>query len=108
MVKIIWHDNATIMLGYHLEYARIEFGESTMKRWKTEIAAFEERVKLFPESYPPESLLKDTPVLYRFRHLMNRRFKLIHYYDESEETIHVVDIWDTRMSPEKLIHRIKG
>ena len=51
MVKIIWHDNATFMLGYHLEYARIEFGESTMKRWKTEIAAFEERVKAVPRNY---------------------------------------------------------
>ena len=107
MVKIIWHDNATFMLGYHLEYARIEFGESTMKRWKTEVAAFEERVRQFPESYPPEALLKDKPVVYRFRHLMNKRFKLIYFYDESESTIHVIDIWDSKMSPETLIKRIR-
>jgi hypothetical protein len=45
--------------------------------------------------------------LYRRRHLMNRRFKLIHYYDEAADTVHVVDIWDVRMNPETLILRIK-
>ena len=38
---------------------------------------------------------------------MNRRFKIIYYYDESEDTVHLVDIWDTRMNPKALIRRIK-
>ncbi len=107
MAKIIWHENVLILLDEHINYAYLEFGKSTALRWKTEIAAFEERVKLFPESYPPEELLANESVLYRRRHLMNRRFKLIHYYDEAADTVHVVDIWDVRMNPETLILRIK-
>ena len=30
---------------------------------------------------------------------MNRRFKIIHYYDESEDTVHIIDIWDTKRNP---------
>lgn len=77
MAKINWHNNAIILLDCYIGNASIEFGKSTAKRWKTEIAAFEERVRFFPESYTPEELLRDKPILYRRRHLMNRRFKLI-------------------------------
>lgn len=107
MVKIKWHDNALRLLDEHIKYASIEFGKSTALRWKREIKAFEERVNIFPESYPPEELLKDESITYRYRHLMNRRFKLIHHYDEAENTVHVMDIWDTKMNPKTLIRRIK-
>ena len=35
------------------------------------------------------------------------RFKIIYYYDELEDIIHLIDIWDTRMDPKALIRRIK-
>ena len=38
---------------------------------------------------------------------MKRRFKVIYYYDEKEDVVHLIDIWDTRMSPSALIRRIK-
>ena len=38
---------------------------------------------------------------------MNRRFKIIYYYDEADNTVHVIDIWDTRRNPSALIRRIK-
>lgn len=38
---------------------------------------------------------------------MNRRFKLIYYYDEAEDVVHVIDIWDTKMNPKALIRRIR-
>ena len=107
MAKIKWHDNAIILLDYYIGYASSEYGKSTAKRWKTEIAAFEKRVMVFPESYTPEELLKDKSIMYRRRHLMNRRFKLIHYYDASEDTVHIIDIWDTRMDPNTLVNKIK-
>ncbi len=37
---------------------------------------------------------------------MNRRFKFIYYYDEVEDIVHIIDIWDTRMNPKALIKRI--
>ena len=39
--------------------------------------------------------------------MMNRRFKIIYYYDEVEDLVHIVDIWDTRMNPQTLAKRIK-
>ncbi|MBR6841757.1 MAG: hypothetical protein IKM77_05590 [Prevotella sp.] len=107
MAKIKWHDLASMMLDYHVGYASLEYGKSTAMRWKTEVAAIEDTVSRYPEAYPPEELLKDKPVLYRRRTLMNRRFKLIYYYDEAEDTVHFMDIWDSRMKPETLIKRIK-
>ena len=38
---------------------------------------------------------------------MNRRFKFVYYYNETEETVHKVNIWDTRMNPKALIKRIR-
>ena len=38
---------------------------------------------------------------------MNRRFKIIFYYDEVEDIVHLIDIWDTRMDPKVLVRRIK-
>ena len=41
MAKIIWHDEAIMLLESHISYALEEFGESTAMKWKKEIAAFE-------------------------------------------------------------------
>ena len=38
---------------------------------------------------------------------MHNRFKIIYYYDETEDIIHIVDIWDTRMNPQTLVKRIR-
>ena len=107
MAQIIWHKQAIKELARHLEYASKEFGKATVLRWKREIADFEENVRKYPNLYTPEQLLTDKPVLYRRRHLMKQRFKLIYYYVEDCDTVHVVDIWDTRMSPKALVLRIK-
>ena len=107
MAKIIWHYQASLTLASHLEYAEQEFGKTTMLRWKKEIKAFEERLSVFPKSYPIETLLDYKPVLYRSHHLMKRRFKIIYYFEESEDTVHIVDIWDIRMNPESLVLRIR-
>ena len=95
------------VLDYYIGSAGIEFGRSTAMKWAEEIATFEYRVKLHPTSYTPESLLADRAVVYRRCHVMKRRFKVIYYYDEKEDVVHLIDIWDTRMSPSALIRRIK-
>ena len=38
---------------------------------------------------------------------MNTRFKLIFFYDEVENTVHLVDIWDTKRNPKTLIKGFK-
>lgn len=36
-----------------------------------------------------------------------QRFKIVYYYAKSSDIVHVVDIWDMRMSPENLKQRIR-
>ena len=38
---------------------------------------------------------------------MHRRFKIIYFYDEANDVVTIMDIWDTRMNPQALIRRIK-
>ena len=107
MVKIIWEESALAVLLEYIENARLEFGDSTVKRWQKERKAIEWRLEHYPTSYPPDELLLERPALYRHCHLMHRRFKIIYYYDEVEKAVHIIDIWDTRMNPNALIRRIK-
>lgn len=107
MAKVIWEDGAlSVLLGY-IENARFEYGGSTVKRWQKERKNIEWRLARYPVSYPPEELLHKRSVLYRRCHMMSRRFKVIYYYDEKEDVVHLIDIWDIRMSPSALIRRIK-
>ena len=31
-----------------------------------------------------------------------RNFKLVYYYDESLDVVHIVDIWDMRQNPKRI------
>ena len=107
MAKIDWSDEAKQAFKSYVKNARIEFGEKTAKRWISERKDIEWRLERFPESYPLEELLSGRFLLYRRCHLMSKRFKFIYYYDEIEDTVHIVRIWDTRMNDKALIRSIK-
>lgn len=38
---------------------------------------------------------------------MRRRFKIIYFYDEQEDIVHIIDIWDTLNDPKALVRKIK-
>lgn len=107
MAKIIWERKAKTEFLAYVENAAIEFGASTANRWQTERKEIEWRLERYPTSYTPEVMLKRKAHFYRSCHLMNRRFKVIYYYDESDDVVHLVDIWDTKMNPKALVRRIK-
>ena len=107
MVKIVWTKRFLWLMDYYIGNASIEYGSSTAKKWAEEIAAFEHRLQLHPTSYTPERLLVEKDKLYRGCHIMNRRFKLIYYYDEVKDIAHLVDIWNTKSNPKALVRRIK-
>jgi len=106
MVKVIWQKRASKELDEHIAYASTEFGKKTAKRWITEIAHVEKSIALMPMSYTPEPLLAGKRHVYRYCHLMNRRFKLIYCYSPSSNTVRIADIWDVRINPETLKRRI--
>ena len=107
MAKIEWHENAKKLFRDYVENANSEFGMSTGRRWLKERLDIEWRLERYPVSYPPEELLQKEDALFRRCHLMNHRFKLIYFYDEVEDTVHIMDIWDTKANPKAMIKRIK-
>lgn len=107
MAKIIWHNKAKQLFSEYVDNAIIEFGKSTGRRWLKERKDIVWRLERYPTSYSPECLLRDKETLFRSCHLMNRRFKIVYYYDEAEDTVHIMDIWDSKMNPKALVRRIK-
>lgn len=107
MAAIEWKPVTWQLYNDYLEDARIAYGEKTAQRWENEIVHIYDRLKKHPISYTQEELLRGRKPIYRRCLIMSRRFKIIYYYDESEDVVHIVDIWDTRMNPKALIKRIK-
>ena len=107
MATIIWQNTAKQQLIENIKYALLEFGERTACRWETDVRAVEWRLQRYPVSYPPEPLLISREKAYRFCHVMQRRFKIIYFYDTIRDEVVIMDIWDTRMNPLTLIRRIK-
>ena len=107
MAVIEWRPETWRLYNDYLEHARVEFGEKTARRWEDEIVHIYERLKQHPTSYSKVEMLQGRTLLYRGCLIMNRRFKIIYYYDEVEDSVHIIDIWDTRMNPTSLIRRVK-
>lgn len=69
------------------------------------MASIDNCLRQYPESYTLEPLLRGREHLYRGCHIM-QRFKIIYYYEISTDTVHIVDLWDTRQNPETLKWRV--
>lgn len=106
MAKVKWTLKADRLFDKYVFNAFLEYGRKTSQEWMQERIAFADRVKKHPESYTPESLLYDRKRLYRSCQIKGR-FKIIHYYAKSSDTVHIVDIWDMFMSPDNLRQRMK-
>lgn len=106
MAVVKWRKQTWELFNNYVEYARFEYGEKTARKWLTEVSLLYERLQKHPLAYTIEPLLADNRHQYRSCRIM-RRFKLIYYYAANSDSVHIRDIWDTRMSPETLKRRIK-
>ena len=64
-----------------------------------------ESIRKFPESGSLEPLAYGLTPTYRFFYI-SKYLKVIYYIDNKEKSINVADIWDARMSPQKLRRRL--
>lgn len=83
----------------------MEFGVTIANKTDRKIEEIEDGLALWPKIGFPEPLLKGAPHFYRARHI-NKRYKLIYWYDEEVDTVYIEDIWDTRRKPENLTKRL--
>ena len=105
MATIRWNKKSRLLFRDYIAYAQIEFGEETASRWYKQKVKIEERLRKHPESYSPEPLIVKGHI-YRSAIIM-KRFKIVHFYISSSDTVRIVDIWDMRMNPETLRKRIQ-
>lgn len=106
MAQVKWQKRAEKELYRLLVKGFLEYGETTANRFAVKVAKLNADLEKFPETGFPEPLLKDRKKLYRARHI-HKRFKLIYYYSESTDMVHVADIWDTKREPGLLAKRIR-
>jgi hypothetical protein len=107
MAVIDWDKDAWQLYNDYLENAKIAYGTKTARRWERELLIIYDRLKQYPVAYPIEELLQDKRLVYRYCHMMNRRFKLIYFYDKIDDVVTIMDIWDIRMDPKTLTKRIR-
>ena len=105
MATIKWNKKARREFVGHINYARQEYGVATAFRWFEQKNEIEERIRKYPESYPLEYMLRNKRRKYR-RAILMKNFKIVYVYYPSSDTVRIVDIWDMRMSPERLKKRI--
>ena len=107
MATVIWVKRAHDMKDWLYLNGCLEFGTTVANKTAQTIQDIEKDLERWPTSGFPEPLLKEAPLFYRSRHI-NKRFKIIYRYDESNDTVVIEDIWDTRRSPEFLTKRVKN
>lgn len=106
MAQIKWQKRAEKELYRYLVKGFLEYGETTANNFAAKVAKLNADLAKYPETGFPEPLLKEKKKFYRARHI-NKRFKLVYYYSEVTDIVHVVDIWDTKREPQTLANRIK-
>ena len=92
MAQVKWQKRAEKELYHFLVKGFQEYGETIANRFADKVAKLNAELEKFPETGFPEPLLKDRKKLYRARHI-HKHFKLIYYYSEATDTVHVADIW---------------
>jgi plasmid stabilization system protein ParE len=100
-MAIDWSPVAKFQLQENLRYARLTFGLKTAQRWAESVERIEQRLRQAPESFPLEPLLLTNPRHYRGASIM-KHFRIVYYCDKSRGIVHIMRIWDSRMSPQKL------
>ena len=83
-----------------VDYALLEFGRKTAKKWIDSLIGIKHQLRLMPESYP------FVPELQKWRKyrgaIIMKNFKIIYFYNEEKDIIWLVDLWDLRQAPSKL------
>ena len=87
-------------------YTLAEFGATSVKRFNKELDDIKHRLILHPLSSPREPLLKRFHRPYHSA-IIKENWKIIYRYDEANDLVIFVDLWDMRRSPRYLIRQFK-
>jgi plasmid stabilization system protein ParE len=106
MAEVIWNKQAEHEWRQKLLYGLSEFGQTTAIKFVQRTNYVIGIIRKHPKIGTPEAFLQGRKKVYRQFHLLGP-LKIVYYYIESSDTIRIVDVWDTRREPSKLIKRIR-
>ena len=106
MATVVWTTKAREARKNLYVHGVINFGMHTAMKTAQKIRLIAERLEWFPEMGYIEPLLEGITPTYRACYI-NKRFKIIYWYDKKNDKAVIEDIWDTRRSPKKLINSMK-
>ena len=105
MAAIIWTDKASKARQSLYVNGVLKFGPITASKMARKIESIADKLERFPELGYREPLLQGCIPIYRTIHI-NKRFKIIYWYDEVNDMVVIEDIWDMWRSPQNLEKRI--
>lgn len=106
MASIKTSDKFETILQDTLDYGFVEFGQTASIRFYQEYKKVQKRLAAHPLSSPKEPLLKRFPRSYRSAIFM-KNWKIIYRYDQDNDRVVFVDLWDMRRHPKTLIRQFK-
>lgn len=83
----------------------IQFGSFTAQKTAKRIETIADKLERFPELGYREPLLEGLIPIYRACQI-NKRFKIIYWYNNDNNEVIIEDIWDVHRAPQNLINRI--
>ena len=106
MATVVWTDKTKLARRKLYVEGVVNFGIATALKIAHRIESITGELECFPESGYQEPLLMGQGFIYRARHI-NRRFKIIYWFNKADNMVVIEDIWDTRRAPQNLIAGMK-
>lgn len=105
MATVIWTRKAqTAKRQLYLD-GQLKFGARVAKKTAQIIEKIQKNLELFPFMGFREPILEERSPIFRAC-LINKRYKIIYWYNEVNDMVVIEDIWDTRRAPQNLKKRI--
>lgn len=107
MATVIWTLKAQAEKRQLYLNGRLKFGARVAQETALKIEQIQKSLERFPCMGFREPLLEKRIPIFRAT-LINKRFKIIYWYNEANDMVIIEDIWDTRRAPQNLIKRINN
>ena len=102
-MEIIWAEQAISAWEDTIDYIAGEFGVQAVERFYRKTEEWQDILCSSPLAGKTEPLLKNRSRTYRSI-VIGKKSKLIYYIEN--ETIYIVDLWDTRREPRQQAERL--
>ena len=100
---IHWTDFAKTELKNIFDYHNTKVNVNIARQIVKKIVESTNELSKFPEIGALENLLVDRPQNFRF--IVSTNYKIIYWVNPEKNRIEVVDVFDTRQNPEKIIRK---